>query len=75
MSAYDDLVRILCEECGDPLADRIARRIRALLGSQSIYVPSRGAPDVTRKDTVETIRKRHGVSRSTAYNWLNKYRL
>ena len=75
MTAFDDICRIVREECGTSAEKRVSARIRELLGTQRVYVPAKPGPDVTKADTVATIRNRHLVSRATAYNWLNKYRL
>lgn len=75
MTAFDDICRIVSEECGTVAAERVSVRVRELLGTQRVYVPAKPGPDVRKTDTVATIRTRHPVSRATAYNWLNKYRL
>lgn len=75
MSGFDDLCEILREEFGSAVAEKVVQRIRDALGSQRLYVPSKPRPDVNSRDTVKTIRKKHGVARSTAYNWINRYRL
>ncbi len=75
MSAWDEVVAILCDECGKVVAEKVVLRVRKMYGGNSIYIPSKPTPQVEPVDTPTSLRKKHGISRSTAYNWLNKYRI
>ena len=74
LTLWQDLEQIIREECGDH-APRVLSRIRIICGGMRLYVPAKQPMEVTQKDTPKTLQAKYGVSRSTAYNWLNKYRL
>lgn len=75
MSEFSELIQAIRDECGNEIAKRLDLKMRQMFGTRRIYIPGKPSPEVTQADTVETLKKRHGVSRATAYNWLNKYRL
>ena len=75
MSAWDDICQVIEDECGKDVAHRVVLKLRKRVGGLRIYIPSRPSPKVTHKDTPQTLQKKHGISRATAYNWLNKYRI
>lgn len=66
---------MLCTEFGIDLADDICKMMCAKCPGDEMYIPRRfGEPDIKPNDTPATVAKRHGVSRQTGYNWVNRFR-
>jgi len=76
MMRFPDLADIIKRELGESAAKRVLNAICRDAAGEQVYIPARPSdPELLPTDTVKTIRRRHAVSRSTAYNWINKYRL
>jgi len=72
---FEDLADIVRREVGESLAIRILRALRRDAGGEQIYIPQKEPPpEVTPRDTVHGLRERHRISRSTAYNWVNRWK-
>jgi hypothetical protein len=77
MSWADDLKARLEREpwCSGEQACLVVEAICAEWGGERIYIPKRHEhPQITHKDTPQTIQQRYNVSRATAYNWVNAWR-
>jgi hypothetical protein len=77
MSWADDLKARLEREpwCSGEQARFVVEVICAEWGGERIYIPKRPErPQITHKDTPQTIQQRYNVSRATAYNWVNAWR-
>lgn len=74
MSWLDDLRRRLERE-PTLTPEAVVTVIAAEWGGERVYVPRRAArPEVSATDTPQTIQRRHGVARSTAYSWVQRWR-
>lgn len=72
---FCDLADLLRRELGRDQAERVCTLICREASGEKIYVPQRtDRPQVLPTDTPKTVQRRHGVSRSTAYNWVSSWR-
>ena len=72
---FTELLECLRRELGPDLASRAAHAIRLNAGGERIHVPTR-APrvEVRPSDTPERLALRAGISKRSAYRWLNQAR-
>jgi hypothetical protein len=75
MSWLDDLRRRLERE-PNLTPEVVAMVIAAEWGGERVYVPRRAVqrPEIQATDTPQMIQRRHGVARSTAYSWVQRWR-
>jgi len=72
---FADLADLIRRELPHEQAERLCRAICREAAGEQIYIPARhGEPEILPSDTPKTVQKRYGVSRQTAYNWVNKWR-
>jgi len=72
---FADLAEILRRVIGQEAADKAIAALCSEASGEQVYIPSRhGRPKILPNDTPKTVQKRHNVSRSTAYNWVNRWR-
>lgn len=72
---FAELVDLIKREIGEDRGRRLCDAICDECAGEEIYIPKRpGAPEVKPTDTPATVARRNRVSRSTAYNWVTKYR-
>lgn len=72
---FSDLAEIIRRHLGKEAGDDLCSAICEEAPGEEVYIPRRfGEPDVKPTDTPATVARRHRVSRSTAYNWVNKWR-
>lgn len=70
-----ELAEILRRELGPDLGPRVCQIICRQAPGESIYIPSRdGPPEILPTDTPQRIVERYGVTKRTAYNWVNRWR-
>lgn len=75
MSWLDDL-RHRLEREPELTPEAVVTLIASEWGGERLYIPRRAKqrPEIQPTDTPQTIQRRHGVSRSTAYNWARSWR-
>ena len=72
---FADLAEILRRELGHDLAARACRILCREAAGESVYIPSRAdPPEILPTDTPRRVAERYGVPRSTAHNWVNRWR-
>lgn len=74
MSWLDDLrARLRSEPALSP--ELVAEIICREFGGERLYVPRRyTAPEILPTDTPASVQRRYGVARSTAHNWVQRWR-
>ena len=72
---FADLAEILRRELGSEIGARACRAICAHAAGESVYIPGRSEPpEILPTDTPKRVAERYGVPRSTAHNWVNRWR-
>ena len=72
---FADLAEILRRELGPDLAAKACKIICREAAGESVYIPSRdGPPEILQTDTPKRVAERYGIPRSTAHNWVNRWR-
>ena len=72
---FADLADIVRAELGPHAADRLLQRICAEAAGEQVYIPSRHAPPkIEPTDTPKAVQARYKVSRTTAHNWVARWR-
>jgi hypothetical protein len=72
---YADLVEILTRELGPDLASRACAALRREAAGEDVAIPRRDtAPVILPGDTPKSVQTRYGVSRRTAYRWVDRWR-
>lgn len=76
VEVYSELRAILAE-CGADraLIERVCEGVCARLGGERHYIGKRWrAPEVQTQDSPAAIQRRNGVSRRTAYRWVDAWK-
>ena len=72
---FDECWDILKRELGTDTAARACHALMREAGGESLYIPRRQpAPAVQPTETVRQVQQRAGVSRATAYRWVNAWK-
>jgi hypothetical protein len=72
---FAELAEILRRELGSELASKACRVLCQQAAGESVYIPTRAAaPEILPTDTPKRVADRYGVPRSTAANWVNRWR-
>lgn len=71
---FSELMEIVTDSVGQEYAQKLARDVCVRAGGESVYIPKIPTPVILQTDTVKDVQRRHGVSRSTAYNWVASWR-
>ena len=72
---FADMAEIIRQEIGEELTEKVCQALCRYAHHEQVYIPSKpNKPQVKPSDTPKDIQKRHGVSRSTAYNWVSSWR-
>jgi hypothetical protein len=72
---FVELADIIKREVGRDLADKVVEAICSAAAGEAVYIPRRPArPSIEPSDTPTAVARKHNVSRSTAYNWVNRWR-
>lgn len=77
-SAFDQVLSILREEVGDAAARRVAVRLCAAFAGDRVYFPIRLKLEpvtVEPTDVPRTVQQKTGVSRTTAWRMVKKFRI
>lgn len=75
MMRFTELSDIIRREVGEDMARRVCRAICRESAGEQVYIPRRAERPIPElSDTVSSLQKSHGVSRSTAYNWVSSWR-
>lgn len=73
-----DLAEILIRVLGDDDTRRALDALCKEAGGETLYIPSRPArpdrSDLRPTDTVQTLIQTRGISKSTAYRWVDRWR-
>lgn len=70
-----ELAQILRRELGADVAARVVAIACREAAGERVFIPRRvGRPEVRPDDTAQSIQQRHGVSRASAYNWVNRWK-
>lgn len=71
---FSDLADIIRRHAPAGAADLIEAICREAAG-ETLYIPRRpDRPEIRPADTPAQVQARHGVSRSTAYNWVTRWK-
>lgn len=73
---FSDLADIICNEIGRDAGVALCAAICRQAASERIYIPDnfKLPPEIAPNDTPAAVARRYGVARSTAYNWVNRWR-
>ena len=73
---YAELVEIICAEIGDDAGHALCAAICRRAARERLYIPDKHEPPpvIAPNDTPAVVARRHGIARSTAYNWVNRWR-
>lgn len=72
---FRELREILDQEPGLLTRDRVCELLAQHFGGTRPHIGKQWQePDITHRDTPETILRRHSVSRRTAYNWVSGWK-
>lgn len=71
----DEVAVILERALGQDQARVALEAICREAAGESLYIPRRAArPEIRPSDTPQALQKKYGISRTTAYNWVNNWR-
>lgn len=74
MSDFDTLAEIVRERLGQESGEALLLDLCRALNGRRVYIPRYPAPRSDPGGSVEEIRERYRVSRSTGYSWVNRWR-
>ena len=72
---FSELADIVRRTVDHSTAERVLDAICHEAQGEQVYIPrSARKPEITPNDTVKDIRRKYGVSRSTAYSWVSAWK-
>ena len=72
---FAELADIITARAGAEIGHQIAQDICRQAAGEYVYIPAKhGAPEILPTDTPRSVQRRYGVSRSTAYSWVKRWR-
>ena len=72
---FSALAEILKRELGPDLGARACRILCREAAGESVYIPARAEPpEILPTDTPKRVQERYSVARSTAHNWVSRWR-
>ena len=74
MSDFDALSQLVCERLGREPGEALLLEICRALHGRRVYIPRHPLPRADAGESVEGLRERYRVSRSTGYSWVNRWR-
>lgn len=73
---FAQLVEIICAEIGQDAGQSLCAAICRKAARERLYIPDEFNPPpvIAPNDTPAKVARQYGVARSTAYNWVNRWR-